>query len=159
MHVAAAICEQFICVCMCVLQELASFSAPGGIGPSVLSVHWAPALGRPFEVIAASFGSTVVLYKVQQARSSSPSAGLEQQRQLGQLEVVPLQQLSHPMPVWKLEFSMMGNTLACSLDGRPEVWLWMPMMDGAWAAVSKIESQQQDSSSGRAVVDEGLMVD
>jgi hypothetical protein len=142
---------------MQMLQELASFAAPAGAGPTAVSAHWAPALGRPYELIAASFGKAVVLYKVQQASGSKPPAGLEQQRQLGQLEVVSMQQLSHPEPVWKLEFNMMGTTLACSLDGRPEVWLWMPLMDGTWAAVSKIGGQQRQGSIRAA--DDGVMVD
>jgi hypothetical protein len=142
---------------MRMLQELASFAAPAGADPTAVSVHWAPALGRPYELIAASFGKAVVLYKVRQATSNKPPAGLEQQRQLGQLEVVLMQQLSHPEPVWKLEFNMMGTTLACSLDGVPEVWLWMPLMDGPWAAVQKIGGQQSQGSMRAA--DDGLMVD
>lgn len=146
-----AVCRRFV-------QELASFAAPAGAGPAALSVHWAPALGRPFELIAASFGSTVVLYKVQQARSSNSTAAYDQQRQLGQLEVVQLQKLAHPAPVWKLEFSMIGSTMACSLDGRPEVWLWMPLLDGVWTAVSKIVGQDQQQVSMGAF-DDGVMVD
>jgi len=120
-----------------------------------VSVHWAPALGRPYELIAASFGQTVVLYKVQQAHSSQSVA--VEQRQLAQLEVLPLQVLQHPAPVWKLEFNMMGTTLACSLDGKPAVWLWMPLMDGPWAAVSILAGQQHQGSTG--ATDDGVMVD
>lgn len=138
------------------LQELASFSAPADASTAAVSVHWAPALGRPYELIAASFGHTVGLYKVQQAHSSQ-SVAVEQQRQLAQLEVLPLQVLQHPAPVWKLEFNMMGTTLACSLDGKPAVWLWMPLMDGPWAAVSKLAGQQHQGSTG--AMDDGIMVD
>lgn len=119
-------------------------------------------LGRPYELIAASFGATVVLYKVQQARSSNgtAAAALERPRQLEQLEVVELQVLSHPVPVWKLQFSMVGTTLACSLDGRPEVWLWMPMLDGRWTAVSKVGAQQQQQQGSRLGGDaDSAMVD
>lgn len=125
-------------------------------------MHWAPALGRPYELIAASFGSSVVLYKVvQQQQTSNASATLEQApRQLGRLEVVQLQKLAHPAPVWKLGFSGMGTTLACSLDGRPEVWLWMPLMDGAWAAVSRIGGGGEGGGGGAAGGEgDGIMVD
>lgn len=134
-------------------------------------MHWAPALGRPYELIAASFGSSVTLFKVvqqtQAVNGSNASATLEQAPpQLGRLEVVQLQKLAHPAPVWKLGFSGMGTTLACSLDGRPEVWLWMPLMDGAWAAVSRIGGggggEHEEGNGGGGVAGGeggGIMVD
>jgi hypothetical protein len=145
---------------VCYFQELASFAAPGGAEPAALSVHWATALGRPYELVAASFGRTVMLYKVQPGSSVSTAAALDRPQQLEQFEVVELQKLSHPAPVWKLEFSRVGTTLACSLDGTPEVWLWMPLMDGRWMAVSKIGVQeQQQGGGGRSGLGDSVMVD
>lgn len=141
------------------LQELASFAAPSGVEPAALSVHWAPALGRPYELVAASFGRTVMLYKVQPGSSdSTAAAALDRPQQLEQLEVVELQKLSHPAPVWKLEFSRVGTTLACSLDGTPEVWLWMPLMDGRWMA-SKIGAQEQQQGGSGSGLGDSVMVD
>jgi hypothetical protein len=105
----------------------------------------------------------VVLYKVvqkQQAGRDGASTALEQApRALRRLEVVQLQKLAHLAPVWKLEFSGMGNTLACSLDGRPEVWLWMPRMDGAWAAISRLGAGGGGVGAQEAGDGDGVMVD
>lgn len=133
---------------------MGSFAAPAAEAADAtptacVSVHWAAALGRPYELIAASFGSRVGLFKV------LPSSNAAQQQQ--RLQVSPLQQLVHPAPVWKLEFNALGTTLACSLDGQPEVWLWMPMMDGPWAAVSKLVGGSV--VGGGVEADDSLMVD
>lgn len=115
----------------------------------MIALDWAPALGRPFELLAASFGTSVVLYKVLPAAES-------QDGKLGQLEVSVASELQHPDEVWKLQFNMLGNTLGCSLDGRPEIWFWMPPLTGGpWTAVSRILGAEQQ----QAVDAEGEMLD
>jgi hypothetical protein len=114
-------------------------------------MHWAPALARPQELLAASFGTTVSLYSISPA-AARDSAGLQQleQQQLQGLQAEIVAELKHPMPVWKLEFNMMGNTLACSLDGVPEVWFWMLTLareeERMWRVVSKSECNALKSS-------------
>jgi hypothetical protein len=60
-------------------------------------------------------------------------------------------ELEHPVPVWKLEFNLLGNTLGCSLDGVPEIWFWMSRMSTepapAWQVVSKSERHSWQSWS------------
>lgn len=67
--------------------------------------------------------------------------------QLGQLETTVVCELQHPDKVWKLEFNMLANTLGCSLDGRPEVWFWVPPLnDGPWYVASRITGAEQQAS-------------
>eukprot|EP00878_Enallax_costatus_P007761 GHUV01008124.1.p1 GENE.GHUV01008124.1~~GHUV01008124.1.p1 ORF type:complete len:358 (+),score=91.47 GHUV01008124.1:323-1396(+) len=116
-------------------QELCSFSSPPGNQQSLLAINWAPALGRPFELLAASYGTTVVLYKALPAADGAHG-----------LDVAVMGELQHPEPVWKLEFNMLGNMLACSLDRRPEIWFWVPpLTDGPWRVVSRIVGTEQQA--------------
>uniref|UniRef100_A0A383V6E9 Anaphase-promoting complex subunit 4 WD40 domain-containing protein n=1 Tax=Tetradesmus obliquus TaxID=3088 RepID=A0A383V6E9_TETOB len=118
------------------------------------AMHWAPALSRPRELLAASFGSTVALYSLTPAAAQYNTVSnntLQQpgQQQLAGLQVELVTVMEHPAPVWKLEFNMIGNTLACSLDGMPEVWFWMPVgmqrLEGLaeWSVVSKIKGNPE----------------
>lgn len=71
------------------------------------------------------------------------------------LDLAVVCELQHPEPVWKLEFNMLGNTLACSLDGRPEIWFWVPpLTDGPWNVVSRIVgAEQQAADAGGGMLD------
>lgn len=122
----------------CVVQEVCAFSGPAGL----LALHWAPALGRPQELLAASYGKSVVIYRVSAVLQDSSSAAGLAGEQLMQLEADVMCELDHPAPVWRLEFNLMGNTLGCSLDGMAEVWFWMQQVAGPWRVVSKIKGQQ-----------------
>lgn len=103
----------------------------------MVAVDWAPPLGRPFELLAASYGKTVVLFKVLPAAATADG-------QPRQLEVSVVCELQHPEAVWKLEFNMLANTLGCSLDVRPEIWFWVPpLTDGPWYVASRIAGAAQ----------------
>ncbi|KAI8471346.1 MAG: WD40-repeat-containing domain protein [Monoraphidium minutum] len=108
-------------------REACSLESPTGAPAAAL--HWAPTLGRPFELAAAAYGSAVAIYRL----SGSP----------GDLAAERAALLAHPAPAWRVEFSAHGNALGCSLEGggggaAPEVWLWMPDLGGSWRAVSRI---------------------
>eukprot|EP00775_Hariotina_reticulata_P004115 gene4115-4361_t len=121
-------------------QEKCSLTAPPGSNAAALqAVHWAPTLGRPQELLAASFGNAAVIYKVLPAAATDNMAA----DGLGQLAVRVVAQLQHPAAVWKLEFNRLGNTLACSLEDQPAVWLWMPAIDGQWSLSMKLQGGQQ----------------
>jgi hypothetical protein len=138
--------------CFCyhldVLQELCLLpTPPSAQQQQVQAMHWAPTLSRPRELLAASYGKTVALYSLSAAAARN-SAGLQQQDQqqqrLAGLQAEVVNEMGHPVPVWKLEFNMIGNMLACSLDGVPEVWFWMSSIAKAeeemsWRLVSKSE--------------------
>jgi len=136
----AAVMRCLALLCYCAKQEKCSFSAPPGSSAAALqAVHWAPTLGRPHELLAASFGNAAVIYKVLPAAANGNVVPDE----LGQLAVQVVARLQHPVAVWKLEFNRLGNALACSLEGLPAVWLWMPAMDGQWSVGMKLQGGQQ----------------
>ncbi|KAF6259042.1 hypothetical protein COO60DRAFT_1051381 [Scenedesmus sp. NREL 46B-D3] len=114
---------------------------PGGHQQQLQALHWAPALGQPRELLAASFGSTVALYSLSPTASLNDAGDGPQQQQLLGLQAELIAELAHPVPVWKLEFNFLGNTLGCSLDGVPELWFWMARMGEheEWHVVSKIK--------------------
>ncbi|KAF8062038.1 seh1l [Scenedesmus sp. PABB004] len=118
-------------------QEVCAFSPPhAAAGTPCAALHWAPALGRPSELLAAAFGALAVIYRLAPAGGDALGAA---HGELGSLAAGVVCGCEHPAPVWQLEFNPMGNTLACSLDGAPEVWFWMPpLVEGPWSAVSKI---------------------
>eukprot|EP00879_Flechtneria_rotunda_P009379 GHRR01009821.1.p1 GENE.GHRR01009821.1~~GHRR01009821.1.p1 ORF type:complete len:412 (+),score=95.87 GHRR01009821.1:55-1290(+) len=119
-------------------RELCHFASPTNYQQPLIAVHWAPAVGRPMELLAASYGKIVVLYAVSVPPNSRSAAGNASDELLC-LEVEVLCEMQHPEDVWKLEFNMMGNTLACSLEARPEVWFWHPnTVDGPWRPVTKL---------------------
>jgi hypothetical protein len=105
-------------------------------------------MGRPHELLAAAFGSCVGLYCVQQQAQTAANSILE-------LEVTLVQELQHPGDVWQLEFNRLGTSLACSLDGSPEVWLWMPVLEGTWQMVTKLAG----GGGGAGAAAEVTMVD
>jgi hypothetical protein len=135
------------------LQELCTLPIPHTANQQQLqALHWAPALGRPREMLAASFGTTAAIYSLSPAASPNDSAGAgqqqqqpdQQQPQLLGLRAEVIAELEHPVAVWKLEFNLLGNTLGCSLDGVPEIWFWMSRMSAeheepVWQVVSKSE--------------------
>lgn len=145
-------------------QEVAAFAAPPGAAApdgdagGVVALHWAPALGRPHELLAASYGRCVVLYRVspaprgkdeaaqqqQAAGGGQAAAHQHQQQQQGRLRASALQALQHAAPVWRLEFNALGDALACSLDGTPAVWLWMPVLEGSWQLVTRLAGAAPD---------------
>lgn len=129
-------------------REAACLTAPPDADTSAAAaLDWAPALGRPRELLAAAFGRCAAVYALS---SAPPGAGGALRLRC---ELVSVCQ--HPAAPFKLEFNIMGNTLACSLDGRPEVWFWMPRLaDGAWHAVSRIAG-----AAPPAATTDGDMVD
>jgi hypothetical protein len=121
------------------LQELAAFSAPPGVSSQQLSaLHWAPACGRPYELLAAAYGSSVVLYQVTQAPGAAAAAAATEQSAAPLLRVKALQALRHPAGVYQLEFNGLGTTLAASLNDSPDIWLWMPALSGVWEATTRL---------------------
>lgn len=104
------------------VQRVASLPAskPGAL---VTSVHWAPTLGRPCELVATSHGSMVDIFSLTGDTSS--------------LQVELLTSLEHSAPVWKVEFNMLGTCLAAATETNL-VHLWKPDFGGKWLLVSAI---------------------
>lgn len=110
-------------------QEAGALEAPDGEAPAA-ALHWAPTLGRPFELAAASFGADVAVFRL----DGAPTA----------LATRRVALLPHPGRVWRVEFNGHGNALGASVEaagggGEPSVWIWMPAMGGEWTAVSRIK--------------------
>lgn len=107
-------------------RECGTLQSPGG-EPAV-ALSWAPALGAPHELAAASFGATVAVFRL----AGAPTA----------LSATRAALLRHPRRVWRVEFSEHGGALGCGVEGAgaalPEVWLFMPDLGGNWRAVSRI---------------------
>jgi hypothetical protein len=108
-------------------QEAGTLPSPSN--DPAISLHWAPTLGRPYELVAVSYGASVGVTRL----DGSPTS----------LEPTSLGLLTHPSRVWRVEFNAHGNALGASLEagaaGVGEVWLYMPTLGGVWGAVSKIE--------------------
>jgi hypothetical protein len=139
-------------MCNATVQELAAFAAPPGVSSQQLSaLRWAPACGRPYELLAAAYGSCVVLYQVTQgSQASAPAAADQGAASVPVLRVTALQQLRHPAAVFQLEFNSLGTSLAASLAGSPEVWLWMPALSGEWEATTRLAGSGAGDHASRA---------
>jgi hypothetical protein len=92
-------------------------------GAPVSSVHWAPTMGRPCELIAASRGASVDIVSLTGDTSS--------------LATELLATLEHSAPVWRLEFNMFGTCLAAATETNL-VHLWKPDFVGKWLLVSVV---------------------
>lgn len=111
-------------IVFCCLQEAGRFRHD--VGCAAIAVDWAPTLGRPYDLVAVSFGATVTVFKV----TGTPT----------KLDIDVVSQLRNPSSVWRIEFSLTTSTLACSLSDPAEIWLWMPSFSGSWRPVSRIVS-------------------
>ena len=101
-----------------------------------MSVHWAPTLGRPCDLIAAAHGPTVDIFSLTGDTSS--------------LQVELLDSLFHGAAadgggddgrgsaVRRVEFNMTGTCLAASTEGNL-VHLWKPDFVGRWLLVSAVQ--------------------
>eukprot|EP00877_Chromochloris_zofingiensis_P005053 jgi/Chrzof1/14549/Cz09g07010.t1 len=117
-------------VAWCYNQSTMSWKEAGrfrhDVGCAAIAVDWAPTLGRPYDLVAVSFGATVTVFKV----TGTPT----------KLDIDVVSQLRNPSSVWRIEFSLTTSTLACSLSDPAEIWLWMPSFSGSWRPVSRIVS-------------------
>ena len=104
------------------MQKVASLTLSQD-NATVTSVHWAPTMGRPCELVAASHGSIVDLFSL----SGDTSA----------LQVDLTSSLEHTAPVWKVEFNMLGTCLAVATEANL-VHLWKPDFGGKWLLVSSV---------------------
>lgn len=109
-------------------REAGTLDSPDGATTAV-ALHWAPTLGRPFELAAASFGSEVAVFRL----DGAPDA----------LEARRVALLQHPGRVWRVEFNGHGNALGASVEAaggeQAAVWIHMPNLAGDWVPVSRIQ--------------------
>ncbi|EFN52103.1 hypothetical protein CHLNCDRAFT_139397 [Chlorella variabilis] len=100
-------------------------------GRPVADVAWAPAMGRPCDVVAVAAGATVLLWELW-----GTADGL-QSRQLVRLQ--------HATPVWQVAWNPLGNWLAASIEGR-EVCMWRPDLGGEWLLLSRFAAAPKNKT-------------
>jgi hypothetical protein len=95
----------------------AAVGSGDGFGAGVASLHWAPAMGRPQDMLASAHGSRVAVWGLH-GDTGSPATEL-----LGCLE--------HDAAVVKVEFNMLGTCLAAATQARG-VHVWRADLVGRW---------------------------
>jgi WD40 repeat protein len=100
-------------------------------GAPVAAVAWAPAAGRPRELLAAAAGGRVVLWALRGA-ADAPEA-----------ERVAV--LEHGAPVWQLAWNWLGSWLAASTEAG-EVCLWRPDLAGEWRLLNRVGAAPTEGS-------------
>ncbi|GAX75427.1 hypothetical protein CEUSTIGMA_g2871.t1 [Chlamydomonas eustigma] len=103
-------------------QRVSTFSLSEPDAQSV-SVHWAPTLGRPCDLIAAAHGKVVDIFSLTGDTSD--------------LKTQLLRSLKHDAAVHKVEFNTFGTCLAAATKANV-LHLWKPDFVGKWLLVSSI---------------------
>lgn len=99
----------------------------------ITSVHWAPTLGRPQDLIAVAHGTTVDVFSLH-GDAAAPSVQLHAT-------------LPHDAPVWRVEFCRMGTSLAAASDDN-KVTVWRPNFVGEWINMCVIQGSDAMAEDG-----------
>uniref|UniRef100_A0A7S3RAJ7 Uncharacterized protein n=1 Tax=Dunaliella tertiolecta TaxID=3047 RepID=A0A7S3RAJ7_DUNTE len=119
-------------------------SAPG----RVASIHWAPCLGRPQDLVAAAHGSTVDIFSLQASSAN------------GALEAELHSSLAHDADVWKVEWNMLGTCLGTATVSN-RISVWRSNFVGEFSIVSAIQGCSKVAAEGSEAegMEEGGEVD
>uniref|UniRef100_A0A061SB81 Nucleoporin SEH1 n=1 Tax=Tetraselmis sp. GSL018 TaxID=582737 RepID=A0A061SB81_9CHLO len=94
-----------------------------GATAGVSCMHWAPALGRPQELLAVGSASAVEVWSLTGTADSSMQAEM-------------VARLDAGASVWKVEWNMLGTALAVSTEAR-EVLIFTPTLLGEFNLTAK----------------------
>ena len=116
-------------------QQVGSLGGPADYGGRpVADVAWAPAMGRPFDLVAVAAGPVVLLWRLDGGADA--------------VEGEQLARLQHEAGVWQVEWNMLGSWLAASTEGG-EVCLWRPDLGGEWLLLTRITGGGSGGDGGQ----------
>lgn len=95
-------------------------------------------MGRPVELLAAGSGSCADVFVLSRDEGSSSSGGV-----VGELH----EALQHQGAVWKVEWDMLGISLAVGTDAQ-RVYVWRADLAGVWRTTSLLEGDASASFGG-----------
>eukprot|EP01087_Luapelamoeba_hula_P014439 TRINITY_DN4224_c0_g1_i1.p1 TRINITY_DN4224_c0_g1~~TRINITY_DN4224_c0_g1_i1.p1 ORF type:complete len:525 (+),score=64.80 TRINITY_DN4224_c0_g1_i1:115-1689(+) len=101
----------------------------------ILNVAWAPNRGRDCNLIAtASRDNTVRIWKLPSALTPLDPTASAVARAPKKFEPHAIAVLSHPTPVWQVEWNILGTVLATSIDDG-STFVWRADFMGQWKLV------------------------
>ncbi|MEW5301758.1 MAG: hypothetical protein WDW36_004596 [Sanguina aurantia] len=109
----------------------------------ICCLDWAPAMGRPVELLAAGSGSCADVFVLSRDEGGSSSSGGGGGGVVGEL----YEALQHQGAVWKVEWDLLGISLAVGTDAQ-RVYVWRADLAGVWRTTSLLEGDASASFGG-----------